>query len=215
MIELRNINKSFKKFHVLKDISLNIKSGECVVLSGISGSAKSTLLSIIGSLLKPSSGTIFVDNLEINKLNDFRLSDFRRNIVGIVPQSFELFEMLSVRENILPALLVGEVKDVSSRIDEVLSQAQILHKKDAQVKTLSGGEKQRCIIARALVNNPKILLFDEPTANLDRENTLKFSAILKELKLQGKTMIIATHDTFICDLDFVDRVINMKEGAIE
>ena len=217
MIQLSNVSKSFKKVQVLNDISLKISQGECVVLNGVSGSGKSTLLSIIGSLLKASSGRVEVDGLDINTLNDFRLSDFRSSIVGFVTQSFYLLEALSVRENIVPVLLLSGLtqNEIDTRLKEVMKITGIEHKENAEVSTLSGGEKQRCIIARALVNNPKVLLFDEPTANLDRNNSLAFISVLQELKNKGITILIATHDPLISTLDFVDTIINIKDGRIE
>lgn len=217
MIQLVNVNKSFKKVQVLQNISLEIKEAQCVVLSGVSGSGKSTLLSIVGSLQKASSGIVEVDEMNLSKLNDDRLSDFRSNTIGFVTQSFHLFDALSVRENILPALLLSRLsqKEINARLEEVMQIANIQHKEDAVVSTLSGGEKQRCVIARALVNKPKILLFDEPTANLDTNNSLSFIKIMKKLKEEGKTILIATHDPLISTLDFIDKVFHMKDGKIE
>ena len=217
MIQLVNVNKSFKKVQVLQNISLEIKEAQCVVLSGVSGSGKSTLLSIVGSLQKASSGIVEVYEMNLSKLNDDRLSDFRSNTIGFVTQSFHLFDALSVRENILPALLLSRLsqKEINARLEEVMQIANIQHKEDAVVSTLSGGEKQRCVIARALVNKPKILLFDEPTANLDTNNSLSFIKIMKKLKEEGKTILIATHDPLISTLDFIDKVFHMKDGKIE
>jgi len=217
MIRLQNIYKSFKGIEVLEDISLDISTGECVVLSGVSGSGKSTLLSIIGSFMKPTSGDVSVNNTDILNLNDFRLSEFRKDILGFITQSFHLFETLNVRENILPALLLSQLsqEEIYSKISELTKLVDMEHKLDTQVALLSGGEKQRCIIARTLVNNPKIILCDEPTANLDKENTLVFIEIIHALKKQGKTIVIATHDPLIKELDFVDKIIYMKDGRIE
>jgi len=217
MIQLVNVNKSFKKVQVLQNISLEIKEAQCVVFSGVSGSGKSTLLSIVGSLQKASSGIVEVDEMNLSKLNDDRLSDFRSNTIGFVTQSFHLFDALSVRENILPALLLSGLsqKEINARLEEVMQIANIQHKEDAVVSTLSGGEKQRCVIARAIVNKPKILLFDEPTANLDTNNSLSFIKIMKKLKEEGKTILIATHDPLISTLDFIDKVFHMKDGKIE
>lgn len=217
MIQVSKLNKSFKKVQVLQNISLEIKEAQCAVLSGVSGSGKSTLLSILGSLRKADSGNVVVDGADLSALNDFALSDFRSNSVGFVTQSFHLFDALSVRENILPALLLSGLsqKEIEGRLEEVMQQTRIHHKKDAEVSTLSGGEKQRCIIARALVNKPKILLFDEPTANLDTANSLAFIEILRALKKEGKTILIATHDPLISTLDFIDRVFHLKDGKLE
>jgi len=217
MIKLQNINKSFKNTKVLKDINLEIQEGECVVFSGVSGSGKSTLLSIIGAILKPTSGVVEVDGLNIVSLSDYHLSNYRGSSVGFVTQSFHLFDMLNVRENITPALLLGELtqKEIQKRVQEVMKIASIEHKQNDRVSTLSGGEKQRCMIARALVNNPKTVLCDEPTANLDKENSLKFISIVKNLRESGKTILIATHDPLISELEWIDRVIKIDEGKIE
>ncbi len=217
MIKIQNLNKSFKKAVVLQDINLEIADGEVVVLSGVSGSGKSTLLSIIGAILKPTSGVIEVDSENIASLSDYHLSEYRSKRVGFVTQAFHLFDMLSVSQNIVPALLLGELSqsEIRERVFSVMKLASIEHKKDEVASNLSGGEKQRCMIARALVNSPKILLCDEPTANLDRTNSLKFIEIIKELKESGKTIIIATHDPLISELELVDRVIKIDEGKIE
>jgi len=217
MIKLHNICKNFAKTEVLKDISLDIKEGECIVFKGVSGSGKSTLLSIIGALMKPSSGLVQVNGVNIASLSDYYLSNYRGKSIGFITQSFHLFEMLSVRENVVVPLLLSKISqdEIKRRVDEAMSIASIEHKSQNEIFTLSGGEKQRCIIARALVNNPKIILCDEPTANLDKENSLKFAQIIKSLKERGKTIVIATHDPLISELEWVDRVIKIDEGKIE
>jgi putative ABC transport system ATP-binding protein len=217
MIKLENVNKSFKESKILKDINLEIKEGECVVISGVSGSGKSTLLSIIAAIMKPSSGLVEVEGVNIVSLSDFHLSNYRGEDIGFVTQSFHLFDELNIKENVLiPILKQRLAQDViRKRVDEVLKIASISHKSHAKVSTLSGGEKQRCMIARALINNPKILLCDEPTANLDKENSLKFADIIKRLKTEKKTIIIATHDPLIIEMEWVDRVIKIDEGKIE
>ncbi|WP_455757831.1 ABC transporter ATP-binding protein [Sulfurimonas sp.] len=217
MIKLRNVYKSFANAEVLKDISLDIKEGECIVFNGVSGSGKSTLLSIIGALLKPSRGLVKVDGLNIASLNDYHLSNYRGENLGFITQSFHLFEMLSVRENVVVPLLLSKLNqnEIENRVNEAMQISSINHKSQDEINTLSGGEKQRCVIARALVNNPKIILCDEPTANLDKENSLKFAQIIKTLKNSGKTIVIATHDPLISELEWVDRVIKIDEGKIE
>ncbi len=217
MIKLKNVFKTINTQTILNDINLEIDEGEFVVINGISGSGKSTLVSIIAGIMKPSSGLLEVDGDNIVSLNDFHLSNYRLNSVGFITQSFHLFDMLSVEDNILPALLMSKLsdKEIRSRVDEVMKIASIEHKAKSIVTTLSGGEKQRCIIARALVNNPNIILCDEPTANLDKENSLKFIDIMKKLKESGKTIIIATHDPLISELEFVDKIFKIDEGKIE
>ena len=217
MIKLKNVYKSFKNTTVLQDINLEIKEGEAVVLSGVSGSGKSTLLSIIGAIMKPSSGLVEVNGENIVSLSDFHLSEYRTSAIGFVTQSFHLFEMLSVKENVIAPLILNKItqKEMLHKRDEAMIKAEILHKSNQVVSTLSGGEKQRCMIARALVNNPKIILCDEPTANLDKQNSLKFIKIVKQLKESGKTIVIATHDPLISELELVDKIIKIDEGKIE
>ncbi|MCG3702510.1 ABC transporter ATP-binding protein [Aliarcobacter butzleri] len=221
MIKIKNLNKIFyentnKEFYALKDINLNIKKSSCVVLKGVSGSGKSTLLSLIATLQKPTSGEIVVENESIAKLPDFHASNFRARKIGFIFQSFNLFNELSVKDNIsLPLIPLGfSQKQIDEKVINTLKLANILHKKDELVSNLSGGEKQRCAIARALVNNCEIILCDEPTANLDYENSKNFIEILKELKELKKTIIIATHDPIFDNLDFVDFEILIKNGQI-
>ena len=219
MIYLENINKIYNEsspnaFHALKDISLHVSRGELVILKGISGSGKSTLLSIIGSLIKPSSGSIIIDDESIAKLPDLHASNFRAGKLGFIFQSFNLFESLSVADNVAIPLtnqtLAQEALHVSVR--EAMKTAHISHKKDTEVRLLSGGEKQRCAIARALVNNPKVILCDEPTANLDSINSQKFISTIRELHKMGKTIIIATHDPIFESMNA--RVVNIENGIL-
>ncbi|WP_323589304.1 ABC transporter ATP-binding protein [Aliarcobacter butzleri] len=221
MIKIKNLNKIFyentnKEFYALKDINLNIKKSSCVVLKGVSGSGKSTLLSLIATLQKPTSGEIVVEDESIAKLPDFHASNFRARKIGFIFQSFNLFNELSVKDNIsLPLIPLGfSQKQIDEKVINTLKLANILHKKDELVSNLSGGEKQRCAITRALVNDCEIILCDEPTANLDYENSKNFIEILKELKELKKTIIIATHDPIFDNLDFVDSEILIKNGQI-
>lgn len=221
MIKIKNLNKIFyentnKEFYALKDINLNIKKSSCVVLKGVSGSGKSTLLSLIATLQKTTSGEIVVEDESIAKLPDFHASNFRARKIGFIFQSFNLFNELSVKDNIsLPLIPLGfSQKQIDEKVINTLKLANILHKKDELVSNLSGGEKQRCAIARALVNDCEIILCDEPTANLDYENSENFIEILKELKELKKTIIIATHDPIFDNLDFVDSEILIKNGQI-
>jgi len=219
MITLDNINKTYNEsrpnaFHALKDISLHVSKGELVILKGISGSGKSTLLSIMGSLIKPSSGSVIIDDESIAKLPDLHASNFRAQKLGFIFQSFNLFEGLSVADNVAIPLtnqtLTTEGLHVS--VTKAMQTAHIEHKADTEVRLLSGGEKQRCAIARALVNNPKVILCDEPTANLDSINSHKFIATIQELNNLGKTIVIATHDPIFETLDA--RVINIENGVL-
>ena len=221
MIKITKLNKIFnentkKEFHALKDINIEIKTSSCVILKGVSGSGKSTLLSIIGTLLKPTSGEIKIDDESIAKLPDLHASNFRAKKLGFIFQSYNLFNELNVKDNIsIPLIPLGfSQKQIDIMSLVALKLANIEHKKDELVYNLSGGEKQRCAIARALVNNPDIILCDEPTANLDHDNSMKFIESLRELKKLNKTIIVATHDPIFGNLDFVDEVIKIKNGMI-
>lgn len=222
MIVVKNICKSFTQgsngtFHALKNINISIESGECVVFKGVSGSGKSTLLSIIGAIMKPSSGSVEIDGYNIVSLSDFHISHYRNKTIGFVTQSFHLFDGLSVKDNLLAPLVINDYtsKEIQEHISQAMEIANISHKQKSKVVTLSGGEKQRCMIARALVNNPSIILCDEPTANLDEKNSLMFIKIIKKLKSLNKTIIIATHDPLFDRDDVVDIVININEGTLE
>ena len=221
MIQFKNLNLTSNpnvanEFKALKNINLHITEHKLVILKGVSGSGKSTLLSLISALIKPTSGEIKVDGKLIAKLPDVHASRFRSKDIGFIFQSFNLFESLSVKENIALPLIPLKLsqKEIDDKVNHAMRLANIKHKKNQSVKDLSGGEKQRCAIARSLVNNPKIILCDEPTANLDRANSLAFIEVIKTLKSLEKTIVIATHDPLFESLDFVDEVINIENGEI-
>ncbi len=221
MIEIDALYKTFyqntpRAFSALKNISLQINEGELVILQGVSGSGKSTLLSLIAALQKPTSGSLKVAGELISKLPDLHASHFRAVTIGFVPQSFNLFENLSVQENMSVALIpLGySPREIQEKSITALKKAHIYHKKDAIVHNLSGGEKQRTAIARALVNDAKIILCDEPTAALDHHNSMQFIDIITQLKNLGKTIIIATHDPRFEALSAIDQTIYMREGEI-
>jgi putative ABC transport system ATP-binding protein len=222
MIRIQNVNKFFKNknansFQALKNISIQIKKNECVLLHGNSGSGKTTLLHIIASLMKPSDGLVEIDGQNIVSFSDYHASKYRYATIGYVTQSFYLLDALSVEENLLPSLVLGTFspQQIEQKSIKALRLAKIQHKAKQKVATLSGGEKQRCIIARALVNDPQIILCDEPTANLDKENSLHFLELIKKLKALGKTIIIATHDPIFQNLASVDKILYMKDGSLE
>jgi len=221
MIELKNITKKYEinknnTITALDGVSLKIQEGELVVLKGASGSGKSTILSLIAALSKPTSGEVIVDKKQISKLSDNFASIYRRDNIGFVFQKYNLIPELSVKENILLPLvpLNLEEKLVEEKLQRVMKQFHIAHKAENLVKNLSGGEQQRTAIARANVNQPKIILADEPTANLDETLSLHFIEILQELKSEGKTIVVATHDPLFFNLDFIDRTIEMHQGKI-
>ena len=211
MIEIKNLSKSFQEgADVLKNLNLHFKEGELIVIKGKSGSGKSTLLSLIAALLKPTKGEVIVDSKRISKLPDHFSSAYRRDNIGIIFQKYNLITDLSVKENIILPLVPLNIskKELDARAQEVMSAFHIEHKADELVKNLSGGEQQRAAIARANVANPKIILADEPTANLDEKLSLAFIEMLKEMKQESKTIIVATHDPLFFELDFVDRFVD-------
>ena len=221
MIELKNVTKIYEQgateiITALSDVNLIIKEGVVVVLKGASGSGKSTILSLIAALSKPTSGEVLVDAKKISKLSDNFASIYRRDNIGFIFQKYNLLPNLSVKDNILLPLvpLNPHAKDAEDKLALVMDMFHIAHKADTLVKNLSGGEQQRVAIARANVNNPKIILADEPTANLDEKLSLSFIEILKELKSLNKTIVIATHDPLFFNLDFVDLEIEIHNGII-
>lgn len=221
MIRIENLDKIYNQekinsYHALKNINLHIEKNDLVLLKGVSGSGKSTLLSIIASFTKPTNGLLEIKGEQTPKLPDEFISKFRQENIGFVFQSFNLFERLSVWENILAPLVSLDIEDseLEKRIEDALVLANIFHKKDQMISDLSGGEKQRCAIARAIVNDPQIILCDEPTANLDKKNAQNFLNIIKDLKKIGKTIIISTHDTIFDDLDIVDKIVDLEDGEI-
>lgn len=220
-IVIKNLNKIYNpnkanEFCALKNINLEINDGEILILKGVSGSGKSTLLSLIGAISKPTNGDIVVNEHSIAKLPDIMSSAYRHTEIGFIFQAFNLLDGLSVTQNVIAPLSLTKMseEEVREKVNKALLIANIEHKKDQKVAHLSGGEKQRCAIARAIVMEPNIILADEPTANLDKENSLLFIDILKTFKSLNKTVVIATHDVLFDNLDFVDRYINIQDGAI-
>lgn len=220
MIQVENLNRTFHQagnvVPVLKEINLEIQQGECIVLKGVSGSGKTTLLSLIAGLDKPSSGKILIEGEPISKLPDLFASALRAKKIGMIFQHFNLFDHLSVSENVtIPLIPSGlTLQEIKERVEVALRVANISHKKDMEASRLSGGEKQRTAIARALVANPDIILCDEPTANLDRDNSLLFIEMLKDLHTLGKTIVIATHDPLFDTLPFKSTIVPMVDGTI-
>ena len=221
MIVAKNISKIYfegskKEFYALKNINFEIKKGSFVIFKGVSGSGKSTLLSILSTISKPSFGEILFDKEPVSKYPDIHASSFRAKNIGYIFQSFNLFEDLTVFVNVsLPLIPLGfSQKDIDKKVEEILTLSNILHKKDEIVSNLSGGEKQRCAIARALINNANTILCDEPTSSFDYENSMNFIKTLKELKESGKAIVVATHDPLFFELDFIDKVFELKNGVL-
>jgi len=221
MITLKNITKIYNinknnDIVALDNVNLNFKEGELIVLKGSSGSGKSTILSLIAGLTKPTNGEIIVDEKRISKLPDDFAALYRRENIGFIFQKYNLIPTLSVQDNILLPLVPTnpDENEAKNKLDDVMKRFNIIHKKDITVKNLSGGEQQRVAIARAHINNPKIIIADEPTANLDEKLSLNFIEILKELKASNKTIVVATHDPLFFELDFVTKIIEVNNGKI-
>ncbi|WP_148784357.1 ABC transporter ATP-binding protein [Campylobacter concisus] len=221
MINVRGVSLVYNQgkqneFCALKNINLDVNNGELVILKGVSGSGKSTLLSLIALLQKPTSGEILIDGTNIAKLPDAFCSEFRHKRLGLVFQNFNLIEGLSVYENLLaPFALTNFKANVRDEmIKKALELANISHKRDENVSNLSGGERQRCAVARALSMDADIILADEPTANLDRQNARAFLGLLESFKALKKSVIVATHDSIFDELSATDRVVSLQNGEI-
>ena len=221
MINIRDVSLVYNQgkqneFCALKNINLDVNNGELVILKGVSGSGKSTLLSLIALLQKPTSGEILIDGTNIAKLPDAFCSEFRHKRLGLVFQNFNLIEGLSVYENLLaPFALTNFKANVREEmIKKALSLANISHKRDENVSNLSGGERQRCAVARALSMDADIILADEPTANLDRQNARAFLGLLESFKALKKNVIVATHDSIFDELGATERVVSLQNGEI-
>lgn len=221
MIHLKNVTKTYtlsknESFIAVDNISIDFKEGELIILKGASGSGKSTILSLIAALCKPTKGEIIVDTKRISKLPDNFASLYRRENIGFIFQKYNLIPNLTVKENILLPLVPENLEEsvLEKKLSSALMQFGIAEKRDILTKNLSGGEQQRVAIARAYINDPKIIIADEPTANLDKKLSEHFIEILKQLKKSKKTIIVATHDPLFFDLDFTDRMISLANGKI-
>lgn len=210
-----NLIKNYNVLNVIQDVSLEIKQSEMLGIIGKSGCGKTTLLKILGGILKPTSGSVFYQEENIYQYTNDKLEDYRRLSVGTIFQDYKLLDNISIRENImLPAILNHD--DIDFAIDKAEKTAKTLgieSKLDCYPYELSGGEKQRAAISRALMNDPKVILADEPTGNLDPRTTMEVIELLLEIKnTLKKTIIIVTHDMEIGN--YCDDIIKMSQGKI-
>ena len=198
----------------LEGVNISICDGDLVSIVGKSGSGKSTLLHIIGGIEKPSSGKITVDGIDLTTASDNELSDYRSKKTGFIFQSFHLEPNFTVYDNVrLPLLITGiPFEEHKKRIEQMLEKVDLSQKINDKASKLSGGEKQRCAIARALVCNPPLILADEPCGNLDSENSLKIMNLLKSINEEGKGVILVTHDKEAAH--YAKRIIELKDGRI-
>lgn len=215
MIEIKGVTKSFGSLQVLKGIDLRIEKGEIVSIVGPSGAGKTTLLQILGTLDKPDSGSVVVDGTETSTLSTNKLSEFRNTHLGFVFQFHQLLPEFTAIENIMiPAYIAGmKPKEARSRAEELLAFMGLSDRATHKPNELSGGEKQRVAVARALMNNPAVILADEPSGSLDSKNKEELHKLFFELRDKfGQTFVIVTHDETLATL--TDRTIHLKDGRI-
>lgn len=216
MIKIKDLEKYYRTEEVqtvaLNKLTFDVKEGEFVAIMGPSGCGKSTLLNIIGLLDDPDGGSFVFNGIEVSGFNERKRADLRKHNIGFVFQSFNLIDELTVYENVeLPLIYTGvKPADRKKRVEEVLEKMQIMHRRNHFPQQLSGGQQQRVAVARAVVNNPKLILADEPTGNLDSSNGNDVMQLLTELNDQGTTVIMVTHSEH--DAKYSHRIIRMLDG---
>ena len=218
MIKTDSISKVFRteevETHALVDVTLNVKKGEFVAIMGPSGCGKSTLLNILGLLDKPTTGGYVLDGTDMTVLSEQERNVYRRGTLGFIFQSFNLIDELTVEENIELPLLYMKVpaSERKHRIEDALKRMDMVHRSKHFPSQLSGGQQQRTAIARAIVMQPKLILADEPTGNLDSKNGQEVMMLLRELHKEGTTIVMVTHSAR--DASYADRIVNLFDGRV-
>lgn len=222
MIELRDVRKVYEEGRpgelvAVDGVSLAIDAGTLTVIRGPSGSGKTTLLSLVGAMARPTAGRILVDGQELTRLPERFLTEVRRRTFGFVFQQGNLIPGLTTLENVmLPAFPLGVPRDaLVARARALLDRLAVGHRADAKAEWLSGGEAQRAAIARALVNRPRVLVADEPTAQLDTRLSREFMEIVGGLRAEGMTVLVASHDPIVYEAPGVDRSLAMRDGRLD
>lgn len=219
IIDIQDIKRDFKLgsevLKVLKGVTLQIDKGDYVALMGPSGSGKSTLMNILGCLDTPTSGQFLLNGQDVSKMKDDDLAGIRNKEIGFVFQTFNLMPRTTALDNVALPLVYGGVskKERDDRALEVLNQVGLGDRTDHHPNQLSGGQRQRVAVARALVNNPAIILADEPTGNLDTKTSLEIMALFDEIHAKGNTVILVTHEEDIAE--YAHRIIRLRDGVIE
>jgi putative ABC transport system ATP-binding protein len=218
MLSMRELTRVYRTETVettaLDGVNIDIADGEFVAIMGPSGCGKSTLLNVVGMLDSPSSGSYVFNGEEVGNLPEAKLADVRKRNIGFIFQSFNLVDELSVRENIELALLYHNVpaSERRRRVDEVMDKVGVAHRAKHRPSQLSGGQQQRVAVARALVGNPKLILADEPTGNLDTQHGEEVMKMLQQLNREGSTIVMVTHSP--AHADYAGRIISMLDGRV-
>src|SRR5690554_4677481 len=219
LIQLNEISRSFQmgveELLVLKALDLTIHNNEYVSLMGPSGSGKSTLMNILGCLDTPTSGKYWLDGLDVSAMNDDRLAEIRNKKIGFIFQTFNLIPRLTALDNVaMPLIYAGVCKrERIEKAEEVLQKVGLADRMKHKPNEMSGGQRQRVAVARALVNNPSLLLADEPTGNLDSKTSYEIMTLFDELHDQGNTIVIVTHEESIAE--YTQRIVRLRDGKIE
>jgi hypothetical protein len=211
ILELKDISKIYGSLHALSHINLKVKKGEWLAIMGSSGSGKTTMMNIIGCMDRPSNGEVLIDGKDISKESQRNLTEIRRDKIGLIFQQFHLITYLTALENVMVAQYYHSMIDEKEAL-EALEKVGLKERAKHLPSQLSGGEQQRVCIARALINNPEIILADEPTGNLDEANEIMVIEILKKLHKEGSTIIVVTHDPEVGDV--AQRKIILDYGKI-